>query len=257
MHELEPAGALAFISDLHLSGNHPDLTRLFLEFCRNLSGDFTDLFILGDLFDFWVHPRQAAESPGAEVLQALCGLQERGTAVHIMPGNRDFALDGTILEKYRLSPLPDPSVLVLADGQHVLLTHGDLLCTEDIRYQRFRRTIRNPLVRQLLGRLPFGVLLWLAGQLRRRSRHEVRQKGMAVTRATPAGIACALRGQAPFYSRHAPYTLLLHGHTHQPLLEEREETAGRRLVLGDWSAGGAWIAEYRPGQDWLLRHFPG
>ncbi len=257
MHEMEPSGALVFLSDLHLSRNRPELTQLFLEFCRNLPMEFTGLFILGDLFDFWVHPRQAAESPEAEVLHALRELQERGTAVHIMPGNRDFALDGNVLGKFRLNPLPDPSVLVLADGQRVLLTHGDLLCTDDIRYQRFRRIIRNPPVRLLLGRLPFGTLKWLARLLRQGSRRAIRHKSQAATQATTEGIARALKGEFPFHGLRSPYTLLLHGHTHQALLEERQEISGRRLVLGDWSERGAWIAEYHPGQDWLLRHIAG
>ncbi len=242
-------GPVLFISDLHLSSAQPALITLFRHFCAHEGRKARAVFILGDLFDYWVHRDQAAEAPYAEILALLRELHRRGTTVYLMAGNRDFALEATFLAQFGIIALPDPALLQLG-GQRILLTHGDLLCSDDHRYQRFRRVIRHPLTRLTLGRLPYAWLQRIARGLRRGSSREVRAKAPAITDANPQTIVAALHGEGAFALDGAPYDLLIHGHTHRPAWEQGSE--GERMVLGAWDADGARIGRWEHGQ-WSLQ----
>lgn len=237
-------GPVWFISDLHLSPRQTALTQLFRDFCRAKAQGARAVFILGDLFDYWVHRDQAQEPIYAEVFTLLQQLAASGTAIYLMVGNRDFALDKNLLRSFAIRPLADPAVLHLGT-QRVLLTHGDLLCTDDRRYQLFRRMIRHPLTRLTLGNLPYAWLQKLAGQLRRSSHQAVQKKAPTITDAHPDAIHRALAGSIGASHQEPAFAILIHGHTHRPLWEER--TNGRRMVLGAWTPQGAAIGRWQAG----------
>ena len=245
--------ALYFISDLHLSKDAPVRTQSFLDFCSEMPRDAGALFILGDLFDFWIHGRQVDESPAAETFSALAELVQNGIRVFCMPGNRDFALGTTVLERFGIEALADPCVLQVG-GEAVLLTHGDLLCTDDRSYQRFRRVIRHPALLTVLRALPYPALRGLAHGLRRGSRRAVAQKDLRITDATAEGLSRAFLGQGPFAIGGAPFARLIHGHTHRPGREDLPGL-GQRLVLGDWRDDGTYFVRHDP-SGWQLHHFP-
>mgnify|MGYP001626279480 FL=1 len=77
-------GPVLFISDLHLSSAQPALIALFRHFCLHEGRTARAVFILGDLFDYWVHRDQAAEAPYAEILALLHDLQKQGTTVYLL-----------------------------------------------------------------------------------------------------------------------------------------------------------------------------
>ncbi len=238
-------GPVWFVSDLHLSPQQPALTRLFQQFCETRAIEGRALFILGDLFDYWVHPEQSQESAYAEVFVSLQQLAATGTQVYVMVGNRDFALSKTLLKSFCLQSIPDPSALRLGN-QNILLTHGDLLCTDDRRYQFFRRVIRHPLIRLSIGNLPYPWLQKLAVRLRQGSTHAVQKKAQDITNANPAAIRTALRqGIAGIFQSHG-FDVLIHGHTHRPVWEQSAD--GWRMVLGAWGPEtaliGRWAADH-------------
>src|SRR3546814_19503536 len=55
----------------------------------------------------------------------------------------DFLLSTNYARRYGMRLLPDPSVSDLY-GSTILLSHGDLLCSDDVAYQQFRRQVRAP-----------------------------------------------------------------------------------------------------------------
>ena len=82
------------------------------------------------------------------VTAALAKLTATGVRCHIMHGNRDFMLGRAFFKASGTIFLHDPT-LIYVGGQSVLLSHGDVLCTDDIGYQRFRRIVRNPVVQKI------------------------------------------------------------------------------------------------------------
>src|SRR5690348_11355468 len=84
--------AVLFVSDLHLSSTRPGINRTFFEFLRERAARASDLWILGDLFEYWVGDDDAADPFNARVIAGLAECARGGTRVRVMRGNRDFLM---------------------------------------------------------------------------------------------------------------------------------------------------------------------
>ena len=228
-----------FISDLHLAPERPATIRLFLDFLAGRARQAERLFILGDLFDAWIGDDDDTP-PYPEIRAGLRDLTAHGTACALMHGNRDFLIGRPFCRDTGCTLLRDPTRISL-DGEQVLLMHGDLLCTDDVAYQRFRRRVRNPLVRRLF--------LWKGLEARRRLAAEYRRKSGAATAEKPPEIMDVNQETVVRYLERFRATRLVHGHTHRPG-EHPLEVLGRsahRAVLAEWHGHGGEVLVHRPG----------
>ena len=129
-----------FISDLHLQEDRPDITEAFLNFLEETASKSEKLYILGDLFEVWI-----GDDFQNDFIKEIChALKEtnKTTEIFIMHGNRDFLIGPEFLASSGMKLLADPYIEEMF-GKSVLLMHGDLLCTDDVDYQSFRRTSRD------------------------------------------------------------------------------------------------------------------
>ena len=117
-----------FISDLHLSDKHPELTQAFFKFLNESKEACTHLFILGDLFETWIGDDDDLPLH-LEIKQALLSFTTNGPETFFMHGNRDFLVGESFAKETGITILPDPYTLDI-NGQNVILSHGDFLCTE-------------------------------------------------------------------------------------------------------------------------------
>src|SRR5688572_16641989 len=131
-----------FISDLHLDASRPAITTLFLDFLAGEASEAEALYVLGDLFEAWVGDDEDGELADA-VRSGLRRLADYGVMVNLMRGNRDFLFGPRFAADCGARLLADPCVVVLS-GEPTLLMHGDLLCSDDLSYQSFRRQVREP-----------------------------------------------------------------------------------------------------------------
>lgn len=215
-----------FISDLHLAPERPATVELFLGFLRGRARQAGSLYILGDLFDAWIGDDDD-RPPYPEIRQSLRALTDAGTQCAIMHGNRDFLIGKHFTRETGCTLLKDPALLDLA-GCPTLLMHGDLLCTDDLPYQRFRKRIRNPLVIQLF--------LWRSLARRRTMADGYRHRSGQAMAEKPIDIMDVNQTTVEDYMRRHGATHLIHGHTHRPA-EHRFELDGRsavRHVLAEW-----------------------
>ena len=134
--------ATLFISDLHLEDKRPEITAILVAFLRSTARRADALYILGDLFEFWIGDDVLTETARL-VANELKALTLSGVPVSFQHGNRDFLLSGSYASEAGMELLPETLVLDLY-GQATLLLHGDTLCTDDIEYQAFRQQVRNP-----------------------------------------------------------------------------------------------------------------
>ena len=220
------SGETLFVSDLHLSPDRPATVSLFLGFLAGRAREAERLYILGDLFDVWIGDDDDS-SPYVEVQAALGALTRSGTRCDLMHGNRDFLIGPGFCRASGCRLLPDPT-RVRFDDEPTLLMHGDLLCTDDIPYQRFRRRIRNPLVKRLF--------LWRSLKARRAVAAGYRRKSGAATAEKPPAIMDVNPGTVKDYLRRHGASRLIHGHTHRPgdQLLEIDGRPARRSVLAEW-----------------------
>ena len=162
-----------FIADVHLSPARPRRSATFRRFLESLAARPPGaLFVLGDLFDYWIGFRQLAEFEKTGVIAAFNALS---CPVWLLHGNRDFMISrrtagalGARLGGERLS--------VRLAGRPALLLHGDQLLANDSRYMFYRRLVRSRLAKVLLHAMPYRFRHVLARGLRRQSSMSVRRK---------------------------------------------------------------------------------
>ena len=220
-----------FISDLHLSGERPEIIELFIAFMKTRARDADSLYILGDLFEAWIGDDYV---PGElrGVIKALRNYTTSGRDLYVMRGNRDFLLGEQFEVITGGQLLPDPFLIDL-NGTRTLLSHGDALCTDDVEYLRFRAQVRNPdwqkafLDKSVEQRLAFA--------------NQARQESKAHTLQKPADILDVNQGAVEQFLHEHNVTQLIHGHTHRPqthtfTLDDKTMT---RIVLGDWYEQGS------------------
>jgi UDP-2,3-diacylglucosamine hydrolase len=215
-----------FVSDLHLSAARPEKLDLFLAFARCARARATALYILGDLFEVWIGDDDDDDAH-RPVLDALAALSDANVQVGFMPGNRDFLCGDAFARRTGARLLADFALIDLAD-ERALLTHGDLLCTRDLKYQRFRRVVRNPLLQRGFLATPLAWRRRIASGTQSRTRASMARKPDHIMDVEDTAVRAALRDHDA--------SLLIHGHTHRPGLHQVEVDgrACRRLVLGDW-----------------------
>lgn len=216
-----------FISDLHLSESQPRTLVRFERFAANEARTCAELMILGDLFEFWAGDDATDDAVAGRVEAALADVSSAGVRVYLMHGNRDLLLGNDFARRCGAALLVDPTLAQIG-GRMVMLAHGDVYCTLDVDYQRFRAQARNPafqrafLARSLAERRAF------VGQARAASEAGKQQKSMEIMDVTPQAIDDALRG--------AGVTLMIHGHTHRPATHRTtlDDRTAERWVLPDW-----------------------
>ena len=215
-----------FISDLHLTAGDAETTRRFVEFMEGPARAARELYILGDLFEAWIGDDD--DDPRlTPIVIALRRLTDSGVACALMHGNRDFLLGQRFCLATGARLLGDYERIELF-GEPVLLTHGDLLCTDDTRYMTLRAELRSPeWQRDFLVR-PLAERRQIASDLRQLSATEIAAKDQYIMDVNQTTVERTMRDNG--------VALLMHGHTHRPAVH-RFELDGRpaqRIVLGAW-----------------------
>jgi UDP-2,3-diacylglucosamine hydrolase len=225
--------ATYFISDLHLSPEQPELAEKFYYFLSNIAKYGDALYILGDFFSMWIgddnnHPFYR------QVINTLNQFTQEGLNIYIMHGNRDFLLDQQFCHESGCQLLADPCYIKIYDKLAVIC-HGDTLCLEDTGYLRFRKIIRNDMLKWLYLKLPLRLRQRIADGVKRQAdplRMDVTAAQDAINQITDS----------------YRIKLLIHGHTHRPTIEYHPKTEFKRIVLSDWDTEGHYLQYLESGE---------
>ncbi len=220
-----------FISDLHLEADRPDIGKQFVAFLEGEARDADTLYILGDLFEFWVGDDDPNEHYAA-MKSAMRALVDSGVPVFFMHGNRDFMIGVDFAHETGVQILPDPHPVEL-HGTSVLLSHGDAMCTDDVEYQQIRAMTRNPewqammLTKSLAERLAFAA--------------HARTESQSKNESSNGEIVDVNQDEVVKMIAEHGVEVLLHGHTHRPAVHDVDlgDRKAKRIVLGDWYEQGS------------------
>jgi UDP-2,3-diacylglucosamine hydrolase len=230
---------ILFISDLHLSFEKPELTRRFVTFLQQRAPQAQALYILGDLFDAWIGDDDPTP-PNALIRKHFKQLTASGVSVYFLQGNRDFLLGNAFCAAAGINLLAETVVIDLF-GTPTLLTHGDLLCTDDVPYQNFRAKAHTEEWQQNVLSKPLLLRLLVARWYRLRSYFHKRKKSQDIMDVNQQTVIDMMR-------EHDCWRLI-HGHTHRPARHDFVINGknAQRFVLAAWrkEAGEVlcWTAE--------------
>lgn len=225
--------AVLFISDLHLDSARPTSIDDFVAFTEGEARGAERLYILGDLFEAWIGDDD--DDPGLKpIIAAITALTRSGTDCYFMHGNRDFLVGEALCAETGMRLLEEFETIELY-GERVLLTHGDLLCTDDVRYLDLRRQLRDPGWQQdFLGKT-LEERRRIAAELRQLSQSEMAAKAEAIMDVNEDTVRDSMR--------RFGVSNLLHGHTHRPAIHrfEIDGKPAQRIVLNDWYGPGGYL----------------
>ena len=220
------------ISDLHLSPEEPALVQAFLALlddCLALPA-LKRLFILGDWFEVWLGDDFYLSLSDEErqshwltpLIVKLKKLRVAGCEILVMHGNRDFLLGQPFCNLFGGELIYEPYTLTVGQ-QNYRLEHGDALCTDDKKYQFFRKIMRNRLTQWYLLNKSLEKRLAIADKMRQRSQQNNANKAAHIMDVNDEAVRQAITAS----------DALLHGHTHRPA-SHQATTDKKRYVLGDW-----------------------
>ena len=222
-----------FISDLHLDPSRRTIVAQFERFLAEVAPGADALYILGDLFEYWVgddglilpFPRAMAERLAAAARQL---------PVRFMHGNRDFLIAHGFTAKTGVELISDPHVIDLY-GTRTVLLHGDTLCTDDVEYQKVRAQVRDPRWQQMVLSKTIPERVAMAQGMRAQSEGSKAEKSMEIMDVSPQAVEQAFA--------QCGCDVMIHGHTHRPG-RHAYSIGGRdrvRWVLPDWYESGGYL----------------
>lgn len=232
-----PARTLAlFISDLHLQPSHPHTAAAFYAFLQERAMASQELYLLGDLFEYWAGDDDLSDPFHTIVAEAIRAVSDAGVRVYWIAGNRDFLVGQQFAAAAGLTLLDEPHVAEIG-GNRVVLVHGDAQCTGDLKYMAFRAQVRDPAWQAQFLAMPLAQRKGIIAGMREGSKAAHATKSYELMDVAPAAV--------DELHAAAGSDIIIHGHTHRPALHI--DGARRRYVLPDWEPDsepprGGWIS---------------
>ncbi len=215
-----------FISDAHL-GREPSAKKniqVFVDFITGLQGKASHLFLMGDIFDFWIEYRFYIPKDFLSVYIALQNLGQSGVEIHYIAGNHDFAI-GSFFKDFPSLTLHHEPVTVKIKDKFYHLLHGDGMLPSDKVYRLYKRIIYSKTFLKLCRLMPidwlFRCALWFASRVE--SGHK------------PISMEQKKKYQIEAFSRlkeNPRWSGLLHGHNH--ILVSLQEAKQVYISTGNW-----------------------
>lgn len=213
----------------------PRTFTAFLQFLAHCRQATRQLYLLGDIFEYWAGDDDMSSPLAEQVSTALRGVAQCGVEIFWMAGNRDFLVGETFAAACGMKRLQDPQIIDTA-GRRMLLTHGDQLCTDDFAYQQFRAMVRDPAWQTAFLARPLAERKQIISHMRQQSRLHQQQQPTMIMDVNVEMVAA-------WFARHQ-VQYIIHGHTHRPALHTVNAT--NRYVLSDWDLDHAPLRG-----DWL------
>jgi len=226
-----------FASDFHLGipDHDSSLERekklvAWLEMSR---ADAAEIFLMGDLFDFWFEYKTAIPRGYARLLGKLAEITDAGIPVHLFRGNHDMWAFDYLTRELNIEVHRDPEFREF-NGKHFYLAHGDGLGPGDHGYKFIKKVFANPFNQWLFRQLhpDLGIRMALFWSRKSRSVNIEKEKKeqdinlkLIQQRITVHSIE--------MLKQHPELDFLIYGHYHYPLNTQLTNNA-RQIVLGDW-----------------------
>jgi UDP-2,3-diacylglucosamine hydrolase len=221
-----------FLSDFHLGAPDHFISlereKRIIQFLGEIRKDAAEIFIVGDLFDFWYEYRTVVPKGYVRILGKLAEITDAGIAIHFFVGNHDMWMSGYFEAELNIPVYHEPKSFAW-NGKKFLIGHGDGLGPGDHGYKFIKKIFRNRFCQWLFGIMPPAVGVGLANYFSRKSR--------AVTGQVDEQFLGPENEWLILYSKEILgkeyFDFLIFGHRHLPI-DFKFENGSRYINLGDW-----------------------
>src|SRR3954468_10338750 len=175
-----PAGkSVYFLSDFHLGApNHAESLqreKKIVTFLESIRQSAAEIFIVGDMFDFWFEYKHVTPKGYVRLLGKLAEITDSGIPVHFFVGNHDMWMRGYFEQELNI-PVYFESKNFEWNGKKFFVGHGDGLGPGDHGYKLLKKVFRKKVSQYLFGMLHPSWGIGLANFFSRKSR---KKTGMA------------------------------------------------------------------------------
>ena len=242
--------ATYFISDLHLSESCKKSSKLFNKFIKLKAYSADAIFILGDFWDYWIG--DDCENQFTKDIKSQLKELSKKVPLYFIPGNRDFLVGKKFSQDTNCKIIPDSTVINLY-GKKILLAHGDSFCTDDKDYQKYKKVVRNPIVKFIYNLLPLKYRTKIANYIRDKSKANHNQNTGENNQSTLVNVNHKAIKDS-FENNNVD--IMIHGHTHIPNIHSVSigRSKAKRVVLGDWGSS-TYILKYTKSHSLILELF--
>jgi UDP-2,3-diacylglucosamine hydrolase len=234
-----------FVSDLHFGAIYPEAVpsreQHFCEFLQVLQGQVSHLFILGDLFEFWMEYAHYIPKDHFEVLAQIRFLAKCGVEIHYLSGNHDFNLGNFFNDKLGIQTHQRPLQINL-QGKALYIYHGDGTAKSDRKYRIFKKIMLHPFSNWGFKLLHPDLGMTLAKFVGKKS-HERPTNGL-IDEYQEKGLSLV---------KEKNVDIVMHGHTHMAFIKESEY--GLYINTGNWITDMRYI-EMEDGKCSLKTYVP-
>ena len=240
-----------FLSDFHLGA--PDHAsslireKKIIRFLDEIRHDAAEIFILGDLFDFWYEYRKVVPKGYVRILGKLAEITDAGIPVYFFVGNHDMWMTDYFQKELNIPVFFEPKEFIF-NGRHFLIGHGDGLGPGDQGYKFIKKVFRNKSCQWLFGILPPYIGMGIAGYFSRKSRAQTGQSDEVFLGEDKEWLIQYCK--EVLSKKH--YHYFVFGHRHLPLDIKLAENS-RYLNLGDWIKYDSYAVF--DGQDMVLKYY--
>lgn len=226
-------GRIYFVSDTHLG--HPNLKegrwreKLFVEWLDTISADADELYLVGDIFDFWFEYKRVVPKGFVRTLGKLAQMADNGIKIHFFIGNHDVWAFSYLHDELGLTLHKKPFEVELM-GKKFYIAHGDGLGPGDWSYKLLRWVFHNKVLQFLFASfLHPNIALWFGHKWSNSSRSS---KGLA-----PLEYQGDQKEQLYLFSeqitKRKEFDYLIFGHRHLAL-KKNITPKTEMIILGDW-----------------------
>jgi len=153
---LNPGKKIYFASDFHLGA--PDAVtslkreKLLVKWLDEIKTDAQEIYLVGDVFDFWFEYKTAVPKGFVRLLGKLAELADMGIVLHYFTGNHDMWVFDYLPSEIGLTIYR--GVLEKEyNGKQFYIAHGDGLGPGDRGYKFIKKVFANPVCQWLFARL--------------------------------------------------------------------------------------------------------
>jgi UDP-2,3-diacylglucosamine hydrolase len=221
-----------FLSDFHLGA--PDAAaslireKKIVSFLDKIQHDAAEIFIVGDLFDFWYEYKNVVPKGYIRILGKLASITDSGIPVHFFVGNHDMWMKDYFQKELNITVYFHPAEFNFS-GKRFFIGHGDGLGPGDKGYKFIKKIFRNKICQWMFGVLPPYFGIGIADFFSKKSR--------AKTGKTDEVFLGEEKEWLVIYSKEMlekeHYDYFIFGHRHLPL-DISLNNKSRYINLGDW-----------------------